>query len=256
MDSRRTHTFNNGRLCVSISRTYGIHFLTKRDQYIRCYDRQWRNCSFHALAVSRQPRSQLEGAAEGAAALTGNGVGVRVGVDAELKKKPVLVGVGVTPGVLRSMGSRLGVVTVVDGMAGTGAWTLAPAKEGNGELRAGGEDDGTIGGTTGDGVVENCGGKASAGSGLGMAGGTVHGDVTVTVTAESMKTVSMPFVPVDVKADRPPGAAGFGVVVGTAAGVIVLLKLTLDDVVVEVESDNAGVLEGTIPPKGNGEGTD
>jgi len=41
-------------------------------------------------------------------------------VDAELKEKPGLVGVGVPPGALRSMGSRLGVATVVDGMAGTG----------------------------------------------------------------------------------------------------------------------------------------
>lgn len=158
------------------------------------------------------------------------------------------------------MGPRLGVVTVVDGMAGTGAWTLAPAKEGDGELRAGGEDDGTMGGTTGDGVVVNCaGGMAGAGSELGVVGGTEHGDVTVTVTAESMKTVSMPFVPVDVKADRPPCAAGFGVAGSTGAGVTVLLKLTLDDVVVGVESiggDDAGVLEGTIPPKGNGGGVD
>ena len=214
----------------------------------RC-DRPWCDCSFHTLAVSRHSRSQLDGA--GAAALTGNGVGVRVGAgaDAELKEKPVAVDVGVAPGVLRSMGLMLG---VVDGMAGTGAWTLPPAKEGNGELRAGGEDDGTMGGTTGDGVVENCaGGKAGTGSELGIAGGTV----TVTVTVESMKTVSIPFVPVDMKVDKPPCAAGIGVFAGTGTGVIVLLKLTLEGVGRE-GGDDAEVLVGTIPPKLNVGGTD
>jgi len=53
--------------------------------------------------------------------LTGNGVGVGVGVDPELKENPVLEGGGVAGGALRSMGSRLGVATVVDGMAGGGA---------------------------------------------------------------------------------------------------------------------------------------
>ena len=192
---------------------------------------------------------------EGAAALTGNGVGVRVGagVDAELKEKPGLVDVGVAPGALRSMGLMLG----VDGMAGTGAWTLPSAKEGNGELRAGGEDDGTMGGTTGDGGVENCaGGKAGTGSELGIAGGTVDGDVTVTVMVEIMKTVWMPFVPVVVKVDKLPGAAGIGVFAGTGAGVIVLLRLTLDVVVGREGGDNADVLVGTIPPKLNVAGTD
>ena len=192
---------------------------------------------------------------EGAAALTGNGVGVRVGagVDAELKEKPGLVDVGVAPGALRSMGLMLG----VDGMAGTGAWTLPSAKEGNGELRVGGEDDGTMGGTTGDGGVENCaGGKAGTGSELGIAGGAVDGDVTVTVIVEIMKTVWMPFVPVVVKVDKLPGAAGIGVFAGTGAGVIVLTRPTLDDVVGRVGGDNADVLVGTIPPKLNVAGTD
>ena len=70
------------------------------------------------VAVSWHEKSQLEGAA----ALTGNGVGVRVGVDAELKEKPVLVDVGITEGgALRLMGTRLGVATVVGGMAGAGS---------------------------------------------------------------------------------------------------------------------------------------
>ena len=192
---------------------------------------------------------------EGAAALTGNGVGVRVGagVDAELKEKPGLVDVGVAPGALRSMGLMLG----VDGMAGTGAWTLPSAKEGSGELRAGGEDDGTMGGTTGDGGVENCaGGNAGTGSELGIAGGAVDGDVTVTVIVEIMKTVWMPFVPVVVKVDKSPCVAGIGVFAGIGAGVIVLLRLTLDVVVGREGGDNADVLVGTIPPKLKVAGTD
>ena len=181
---------------------------------------------------------------------------MRVGEDAELKEKPVLVGVGITEGgALRLMGTRVGVATVVGGMAGAGTWALMLSEEGNGdgETTAGEEDDGTTGGTTeGDVAGNGAGGKAGAGEEL----GTEHGGVTVTVTAESTKTVSMPFVPVDVKVERPPCAAGFVVVVGKRTGVIVLLRLTLDDVVVVegVESEggnNAGVLVGTIPPKLN-----
>jgi hypothetical protein len=177
--------------------------------------------------------------------LTGSGVGVGVGVDAELKKKPGSVDMGITEeGALRLMGVRLGVVTVVDGMAGAGAWALMLAREGNGGL------------TTGEDVTkDDAGGKAGTGS-VGTAGGTEHGGVTVTVTGESMKTVSMPFVPVVVKADRSSCAAGFGVIAGNGTGV------TLNDVaVVEgVENkggdDDAGVLVGTIPPKLNVEGMD
>jgi hypothetical protein len=181
--------------------------------------------------------------------LTGNGVGVGVGEGEELKEKPVLEGMGVAGGALRSMGSRLGVAAVVDGMAEGGAWALAPTKEGNGEPTAGGEDDGTLDGRTEGGAVKNCaGGKAGGGEELGTAGENVHEGVTVTVTAESMKTVSMPSVPVDVKTDRP-GAAGFVGAVGNGAGVIEL-KLKLEEGVGN-EGVGVGVVVGTIPPKLN-----
>jgi hypothetical protein len=212
----------------------------------------------HTVAVSKHAKSQLAGAA----ALTGNGAGVVFGVDTELKEKPVLVVVGITEGVLRLMGVRLDVGTV-DGMTGAGSWALLPTEEGDGELTAGEEDDATMGGRTEEGVAEDCaGGKPGGGPEL----GTEHG--AVTVTAERMKTVSMPFVPVVVKIDGPPCTAGFVVVVNDGAGdggVIVLPKLTLDDVVVvatvgvenEGEGD-PGVLVGTIPPKLNvfGEGVE
>jgi len=175
-------------------------------------------------------------------------------VDTELEEKPVLVGMGVAEGVLSMMGLRLDVVTV-DGMTGAESWAPAPTKEGGGELTAGGEDDGTVGGRTEDGVAENGGGTPGTGPELGRGGDDEHGGpVTVTVTAESIKTVSIPSAPVVVKVGRPPCTAGFVVVAGDG-GVVVLPKLTLDDVVVVgVESeggDEAGVLVGTIPPKLN-----
>jgi len=153
------------------------------------------------------------------------------------------------------MGSRLGVATVVDGMAEGGACALAPTKEGNGEPTAGGEDDGTMDGRTEGDVVGSCaGGKAGGGSELGTAGENVHEGVTVTVTAESTKTVWMPSVPLDVKMDRP-GAAGFVGVVGNGAGVREL-ELKLEEVVVVPGMENGGVgvgvVVGTIPPKLNG----
>lgn len=118
-------------------------------------------------------------------------------MDAGLEKKPGSVGVGITEeGVLRLMGLRVGVVTVVDGMAGAGACALTLATKGTGGLTAGEEVGGTEGGITKD----DAGGKGGTGS-VGTAGGTEHVGVMVTVTGESMKTVSMPFVPVDVKVD-------------------------------------------------------
>lgn len=196
--------------------------------------------------MSRHAKSQFAGAA----ALTGNGVGVEFGVETELKDEPVLVAVGVTKGVLRSMMLGLDVATV-DGLTEAGPWALTPTKEGDGELTAGEKGDGRLDGRTEDGVAENCaGGKLGAGPELGTAGGDEHGAFTVTV--ESMKTVSIPSAPLVVKADTPPCTEG---VVGDG-GVVVLPKLTLDDVVVVggVESgggDGVGVLVGTIPPKLN-----
>lgn len=171
--------------------------------------------------------------------MTGNGAGVVSGVGAELEEELVLVVVGITEGVLRLMGVRLEVGTT-GGMTGAGALLLT--KAGVGEPTAGEEDGGTVGGRTEEGAGEDGAGAKPGGSPeLGTVGGTEHG--AVTVTAESMKTVSMPFVPVVVKMDAPPCSAGFVVVVNDGAGtggVILLPKLALDDVVV------AG---GTIPPK-------
>lgn len=180
--------------------------------------------------------------------MTGNGVGAGFEVGSELKEKLVLVGVGIA-GVLRSMVLRLDVVTV-DGMTRTGPWALTPTKEG-GELTAGREDGGTLDETTEDVVTENGGGKPGASPELGTAGEDEHeGPVTVTVTAESIKTVSIRSAPVVVKVGGSPCTAGF--VVADNGGVVVLPKLTPDGVVVESKGENkAGVLEGTIPPRLN-----
>jgi hypothetical protein len=135
---------------------------------------------------------------------------------AELKENPVAE-VGVAEGV-----SRLLTLTPDGGMI-DGVCALTLIKE---EDRAGGKG-------AEDAAGENEG-EFSADPGL-EGGAVEHAwPVTVNVTVESKRTVLMPSVPVDVKADGPFGTAGFEAVVNAGLG-----------------DDARATLAGTIPPKLN-----
>ena len=148
-----------------------------------------------------------------------------------MKENPV-AGVVVAEGVLRLM--TLGLDT--GALTATGA-AFAPRREDDGE---------TVGRTSGGGeeLVVNAGLKT---------GVDEHAEpVTVTVAVDSKKTVSMPFWPVEVKAEMPFGKTVDAGVGGGVERTPPELKLDEDDDVVGAAAGIGGAtLEGRIPPKLN-----
>ncbi len=161
------------------------------------------------------------------AASTGNKAEVILGVETELKVKPLLVVVGSTEGGLRLIALKLDVAREGGGTS-TGPWALLSVTEGGGELTAGEEDD-RVDERGKDGVWENGDGrKPGVGVELGRVEEVEQGPVTVIV--ESTKTVCLPSAPAFVKVAGPSGAAEFGRAVGDGdddGGAMPLPTLTL-----------------------------
>jgi hypothetical protein len=144
--------------------------------------------------------------------------------------------------VLRLMMLALG-KGVVDGL--TGDCTFAPKKEDAGLVG----DEGAVDAGGKNGGLDD-GAREEIGVNPGLKTGADEHAAPVTVTVASIKTVSRPSDPVEVKTEMPFGApvdAGEGGEVGMAPK----LKLDRGDVVGVLRGFDGTVLEGTIPPKLN-----
>ena len=159
-------------------------------------------------------------------------------VGAEVKKNPGAE-VDVAGDALRLM------MLALDTELLDGASAFTPSKEVDGRAE---------GGTAKDGAGEELSDCAGF-----KAGEVEHEEpVTVTVAVERIRTVSMPFAPMEVKADRPFATAGLGGIVDAAAAAAAAAgddevatppKLKLGVGVAGGEEGDKGVELGTIPPK-------
>ena len=167
-----------------------------------------------------------------------------LGAGAELKENPVSEAIA-AGGVLRLMVPGLD-KGVVDGPAEV--CTFTPRKEDaepEGDKEGAGEARGENGG-----LDDGAGDRMDVDTGL-KTGEDAHAKpVGVTVTVASIKTVSMPLVPVEVKTEMPFGTPD-DAEAGGGVGMLPKLKLDAGDIVGVIGEERGTVLEGMIPPKLN-----